>query len=398
MKGWSVKIQFQGRRRTFSLAAGNRQAAAEEARGLFQRLLQGGWEAVANGATWPRSPTLPTPPPTDREPPKSDPAYWRPRLLLRRHSPVAAGTCPQEYSARIEHLGRCHYFPLGTLEEEQAARRAARIYDTVASSGWDTANRRFRREVTVALHWAADPLAWTYFTLHTRTRAERGRPPVVWPHPQINCRVVLVEADPSVARALADCIDAHLGFAAAVVFDAVPQALARLKRLAPKLVLVNHNLAQQADASQRDCLRAAAPALPLIEFSVHEDSDQLFKATPGGASGYLLKRTPAPRLLEPIMSLLSTGRLTAERMEGEVFGYFRAVTEASTGRTTAPATFSLSQREHEVLRLLSKGYLDKEIADALHISAWTVHGHVKSIFQKLGVHTRTEAAVRFLSK
>jgi DNA-binding CsgD family transcriptional regulator len=58
----------------------------------------------------------------------------------------------------------------------------------------------------------------------------------------------------------------------------------------------------------------------------------------------------------------------------------------------------LTRREHEILELLSKGYPDKEIANALGISSWTVHGHVKNIFAKLDVHTRTEAVVRSLQK
>lgn len=61
-------------------------------------------------------------------------------------------------------------------------------------------------------------------------------------------------------------------------------------------------------------------------------------------------------------------------------------------------TAGLTPREHEVLALLSKGELAKEIASSLGISIWTVHGHVKNIFEKLGVHTRTEAVVKYLQK
>jgi DNA-binding NarL/FixJ family response regulator len=399
VKGWSVKIQFQGRRRTFSLSAGNRQAAATEARALFQRLLAGGWEAVANGTSSERltRSTLQGQG-AEPEPAKSDPAYWRARLLLRRYSPRTTGPGPQEYSARIEHLGRCHYFPLGTLDEESAAQKACRIFETVATRGWDAANRYFRREVTVAIRWAADPLAWTYFTLHTRAGTDRVCPPTVWPRPTTDCRIVVVATDPTIARALAECIDGQLGFAAATIVRSLPQVFPSLKPLAPKVLLLDHRLTEQDDAGARDRLRAEAPALPVVDFSVHEDSDELFKATPGGASGYLLKRTPAQRLLEPIMSLLSVGRFTEDQLRIEVQRYFRAVPDTLAARAAAPATTPLTHREHEVLNLLSKGYLDKEIADALGISTWTVHGHVKSIFQKLGVHTRTEAAVKYLHK
>ena len=61
-------------------------------------------------------------------------------------------------------------------------------------------------------------------------------------------------------------------------------------------------------------------------------------------------------------------------------------------------TAKLTDREHEIMNLLSRGCVDKEIADALQISIWTVHGHLKRIYEKLGVHTRTEAAIKFLDK
>ena len=140
------------------------------------------------------------------------------------------------------------------------------------------------------------------------------------------------------------------------------------------------------------------PRLPIVFFTTHEDSDQLFKATPGGASGYLLKRTSPERLFEPIVDVLNDGDLSPVRIALFVRRYFQNLVESLCFLESAPDMARLTQREREILNLLSKGCLDKEIADTLGISLWTVHGHLKKIYEKLGVHTRTEAAIRYLHK
>ena len=76
----------------------------------------------------------------------------------------------QELSVRIDHGGTGHYFPLGTDNPRLAARRALRIYQTIVRQGWETANKRFSRELTVAFRWLDVPLAWTYTTIHTLNR------------------------------------------------------------------------------------------------------------------------------------------------------------------------------------------------------------------------------------
>jgi DNA-binding NarL/FixJ family response regulator len=162
--------------------------------------------------------------------------------------------------------------------------------------------------------------------------------------------------------------------------------------------LVNGNSTDVTAAEFSSKLRRLAPTLPILFFTIHEDSDQLFKATPGGASGYMLKRTSPERLFEPIVGALEDGVLSADRIALHVRRYFQDLVGSLSILESSPGVARLTHREHDILNLLSKGYLDKEIAEALGISLWTVHGHLKKIYEKLGVHTRTEAAVRYLQK
>jgi DNA-binding NarL/FixJ family response regulator len=168
------------------------------------------------------------------------------------------------------------------------------------------------------------------------------------------------------------------------------------RRGALQLALVNRNTPEIADAGFR--LHRIMPPLPVVFFTTYEDSDQLFKATPGGASAYLLRRTLPERLLEPIADAVNDKLLTRERVAACVRGYFHSVTVGLSVEDSVQEMGNLTHRENEILNLLTKAHADKEIAGALGISVWTVHGHLKRIFEKLGVHTRTEAAIKYLHK
>ena len=133
-------------------------------------------------------------------------------------------------------------------------------------------------------------------------------------------------------------------------------------------------------------------------YSVYEDSEELFRTTPGGAGTYLLRRTPPTQFLEPIAGWLKHGRQLGEEMAPAVWQYFKDSVASMPIGGAARQLAHLTQREHEVLGLLSKGHPDKDIADQLGISIYTVHEHVRNIFDKLGAHNRTEAAVKFLQK
>ena len=113
--------------------------------------------------------------------------------------------------------------------------------------------------------------------------------------------------------------------------------------------------------------------------------------------GYLLKRVPPAHLLDPVIHSGNPAGTDAESHLAPVRLFFKELLRPRSGPHVA-ALSKLTPRENEVLMLLSKGGVDKEIAQAMGISVWTVHGHIKKIFERLGVRTRTEAVVRYLEK
>ena len=122
----------------------------------------------------------------------------------------------------------------------------------------------------------------------------------------------------------------------------------------------------------------------------------MFVSTPGGAEGYCSSASIPPmsstRCFKPEISPAA-----AEDPLAPVKLFFKGLLRPRAGQHT-DALAKLTPRENEVLLLLSKGCVDKEIAQAMGISVWTVHGHIKKIFERLSVRTRTEAVVRYLEK
>ena len=284
LKRWSVKIQHQGIRRTLALSATARAAAGLEAQALYQTIITEGWDAAAISV----APRLRS---NSRRAnagqphwPKTDARHWQQRLLLRKYGPslhVAGG----ELSVRIEHAGMGTYFPLGTSDIKRAAAKALKIYKTVVRQGWEVAHQKSAREFAVAIHWADNPLGWTYSTLHTRPEAvSLPFAPAAAPN-KLHWRIALVESDGGIRRALVECLNQHADFRCDSAFGSLTQALRELRRRLPHLVLINHHLANVPVAESLQSLHALAPQLPTLLYSVYEDSEELFKATPGGASG-----------------------------------------------------------------------------------------------------------------
>jgi DNA-binding NarL/FixJ family response regulator len=399
VRTWSVKIQHLGRRKTFSLPSSHRWQAAAEACQLYRTIISQGWENADPRGGW-RSVAAGLPPwemmrsGSDR----FDQDFWDQRLIHREYTMSLDMKTARELSVQVDHQGASHYFPLGTDNPKLAASRALRIYRAVTSKGWKTANERFRRELTVAFRWFDSPLAWTYTTIHTQTSIHRQPSPDAFNARTGSLKVAIAESDGGIRQALAWCLNHMDGFCCAATFASAAEALWKLPRRPASLVLVSHSLADKPGTACLEELKLAAPGVAGLLYSVYKDSEELFRTTPGGAGTYLLRRTPPTRFLEPIAEVLARGNLSGEEIAAGVWQYFKnAVASLPIGGLAYHLTH-LTQREREVLALLSEGQLDKEIAARLGISIHTVHEHVRNIFEKLRVHNRTEAVVKFLHK
>ncbi len=388
LRHWSVRIQHAGRRHTFSLRARAKPAAAAEAKLIHETLLGDGWDAALRRNVACRE--------DSGEFHKTDVRYWRQRLLLRRHLHPAPNAAAADLTVRIEHAGLAQFFPLGTSDQDAAADQARRIYQAIIADGWAAACRRFPREVTVGFAWSAKPLIWTYTTLHTilqepelsgNTQSSAQNPM----HP-----VVLLEPDPGLSRALIWAIQQCAGF---VVFacDSPQSFQSVIKHRQPHLILANHLLTESCGLTAGHALTSYRPGVTLLTYSVHVDSDQLFLATPGGMGVYFLNRVEPSGLLAPLENAVDNTELSTMEVSRRVQHYFTGLLEPPAMRGTTGLA-RLTRRELDVLALLSKGYIDKEVGRALDISTWTVRGHIKKIFERLNVHTRTEAVVQYLER
>ena len=394
---WSVKIQLFGKRKTFSLSSRRRAQAAEEACLIYQTLVEHGWEATNESRVRQGSQSRAAPGPQIS--PASIPfdgAYWTHRLILRKFPEPPTSTAKSEFSIRIEHDRKSQFFPLGTGDENEAADRAMRIYRTVVNEGWDRANESFPRELSLALRWQDNPLAWTYTTIHTRQSSGPAKPVPHQTSLPLERNIVFIEQDAGIRFALAACANSQEGFRCDTSFGGAQEAAREIPRRRVDMVLANHDLPDEAGVACFEELQRVRPGLVVLSYSVFMDSDQLFKSTPGGAAVYMLKRTAPNRLFEPIANLAGTPN--HDQISLHVRNYFHQLSAMLPSGPPFWKLAKLTPREQEVLALLSKGDLVKEIAGKLGISNWTVQGHVKSIFEKLNVHSRTEAVIKYLQR
>lgn len=205
-------------------------------------------------------------------------------------------------------------------------------------------------------------------------------------------RVSIVEDDARVRASLARLIDGAPRFRCVSQHESAERAIAELPAVRPDVVLMDINLPGMSGV---DCVRRLKVLLPgtqVVMLTVYEDTDLIFAALAAGATGYLLKRTPPDELLDGIRDVHRGGSPMTGHIARKVVQSFR---DADRGGTDGDA---LSPREREVLDHLAQGYLYKEIAARLAISYDTVHTYVRRIYEKLQVHSRTEAVAKHLMR
>lgn len=329
---------------------------------------------------------------------RTDPRYWKRRLIERKYTDQIKFISGREYSTRVEHGGASFFFPLGSDHEGRAAAKALTIYETVVREGWPAAIALYPREIAVAIFWTWSPMACSYTTLYTLPGSES---PARGGRAESRGRafgVDVIESDDGVRRALQFWINRQPGFRWRRTFPSIKQALPELRAQPPDLLLVNRDLAEQPGAEAINVFHAAIPQLPFFSFGIYEESNYIFHSVTGVKAGYVLHRRLPTQLFEPISPVPGQTRLNAPALTRQIKKYFQGLFDLPADVEKDRELANLTGREREILLCLSRGFADKEIADALNISVWTVHGHVKKVFEKMRVHSRTEAVIKFLQK
>ena len=205
----------------------------------------------------------------------------------------------------------------------------------------------------------------------------------------VSITISIVEDDAPVRGVLTEWIRGADGFKCVGVHENAEAAVAALPQEKPSVVLMDINM---PGMSGIECVRRLKPQMPGTQFmmlTVYEDPDHIFKALSSGASGYLLKRTPRSELLAAVMDVHAGGSPMSSNIARKIVQSFQRF------NTSPTETDNLSPREREVLELLARGYLYKEIAEALHISVPTVNTHIRRIYEKLHVRSRSQAVAKF---
>jgi len=207
----------------------------------------------------------------------------------------------------------------------------------------------------------------------------------------MSIKVAIVEDDTGVRQSLGALISGTPGFQCTGSYPNAEAALKQIPRDWPDVVLMDINLPGASGINCVAKLKALRPKVQIIIFTVHEDTNEIFKSLMAGASGYLIKDTPPAEILEAIGDVHRGGSPMSSHIARKVVDYFQ-----HKGRTSEDIE-ALSGREMEVLTQLAKGHRYKEIADDLSISVLTVRSHLQRIYDKLHVRSRTEAVVKFLA-
>lgn len=182
-------------------------------------------------------------------------------------------------------------------------------------------------------------------------------------------------------------------------FSCAEDAIAGIPPLEPHVVLMDINLGEGFNGI--DCvkqLKAAHPNILFMMCTVYEDDEKIFEALSAGASGYILKKTAPHKLLEAIKELYEGGAPMSSQIARKVVAAFQQRQVETIGNKDSEALKVLSTREKEILELLAKGLLYKEIAGQLYISPETVRKHVYHIYEKLHVNNKVEAINKYYGR
>ena len=202
-------------------------------------------------------------------------------------------------------------------------------------------------------------------------------------------KVAIVEDNRTTREGLETIINLSTNCRCSITCATAEDALRQLPAHQPDVVLMDIQLPRMSGVDCVAQLKELLPATQVIMVTVYEDPDRIFQALRAGASGYLLKRSAPDRVLDAIREVQEGGVPMSAEIGRKVIAYFQ---NQSTAHAEVAA---LSAREREVLELVVHGLSNKEIADRLKVTVEAIRWHLKRVYHKLHVHSRTEAALKF---
>jgi DNA-binding NarL/FixJ family response regulator len=203
-------------------------------------------------------------------------------------------------------------------------------------------------------------------------------------------RVVIIEDLRDIREGLTALINGTAGFKCVSSYGMMETALARIENDKPDAILTDLGLPGMSGIEGIERLRKIFPDVPIIALTIYDNDTEIFNALCNGANGYLLKNTPPARLLEALKEAVDGGSPMSPTIAARVVNLFR------TFRPPEHAEYHLTPQEITLLKLLIEGHHKKTAAKEMEISVHTVSFHLKNIYEKLQVHSKTEAVAKAL--
>lgn len=203
-------------------------------------------------------------------------------------------------------------------------------------------------------------------------------------------KVSVVEDIPELRNGLVSLLQWDDRFEAVSAHSDAESAIDHIVAMQPDIVVMDINLPGMNGIECIGKIKKDCPHTQFIMFTVYEDNDHLFDALEAGASGYILKKASQQKILDSLEELHKGGAPMSTSIARKVINRFK--------KTETNDILNITEREKEILFLLGKGLLYKEIAEQLHITTGTVKQHLHKIYEKLHVQNRTEAILKFKSQ
>ncbi len=203
-------------------------------------------------------------------------------------------------------------------------------------------------------------------------------------------KIVIVEDMRDIRNGLSTLINFTEGFTCTNAFRSMEEAIPRIRHQIPDLLLSDIGLPGMSGIEGIRILKEQYPEMTVLMLTIYDDDDRIFDAICAGASGYLLKRTPPAKLLENIREAVSGGTPMSPEVASKVIKLFREI------RLREKVEYDLTPHETRLLKLLVQGHNYTTAAEQLGVSYNTIKFHMRHVYEKLQVHSKSEAVAKAL--